>query len=98
MFEKYDQLTTAARRVAPVLEPFQVQYLDHLNMTWDVLNKYHFQHYVYSDKLVQENLPLFIAQVSRFVLKTFGHFPYNQEKNATKKSYFGSNCFCVHWP
>jgi hypothetical protein len=64
LLEGYDKLCLAAKQLAPLLQQLETEHLQRFNLTWEVLNKHLYQSCVYTDPLVQNNLPHYIGQVS----------------------------------
>lgn len=65
LLEGYDKLCLAAKELAPLLQQLETEHLQRFNLTWEVLNKYLYQSCVYTEPLVQNNLPHYIEQVSK---------------------------------
>ncbi|XP_063221682.1 uncharacterized protein LOC134530617 isoform X2 [Bacillus rossius redtenbacheri] len=63
LLEGYEKLCIAARLLIKLLEPLEKGHLQKFNLTWEVLNKHLYQSCVYTDPLVQNNLPHYIAQL-----------------------------------
>ncbi|GFG32204.1 hypothetical protein Cfor_02029, partial [Coptotermes formosanus] len=62
LLEGYDKLCLAAKQLAPLLQQLETEHLQRFNLTWEVLNKHLYQSCVYTDPLVQSNLPHYIGQ------------------------------------
>ncbi|XP_069688836.1 uncharacterized protein [Periplaneta americana] len=63
LLEGYDKLCLAAKQLAPLLQQLESEHLQRFNLTWEVLNKHLYQSCVYTDPLVQNNLPHYIGQL-----------------------------------
>ncbi|XP_066991500.2 mucin-5AC isoform X2 [Anabrus simplex] len=63
LLEGFDKLCLAAKQLAPLLQQLETEHLQRFNLTWEVLNKHLYQSCVYTDPLVQTNLPLYIGQL-----------------------------------
>lgn len=63
LLDGYEKVCMAAKQLAPLLQQLEVEHLQKFSLTWEVLNKHLYQSCVYTDPLVQNNLPLYIAQV-----------------------------------
>lgn len=63
LLDGYDALLSAASHLSSLVEPLENEHLSKFNLTWDCLNKRLYQSCVYTDPLVQNNLPPFIGQV-----------------------------------
>ena len=64
LLDGYDLLLLVAQEASPALKEFELKHLMRFNVTWELLNKHLYQSCVYTDPLVQNNLPVFISQVS----------------------------------
>lgn len=64
LLDSYKKLMTAATQLIPLLEQLQNEHLNKFNLTWKVLNQHLYQSCVYTDPLVQNNVPVFIAMLS----------------------------------
>lgn len=65
LLDSYKKLMSAATQLAPLLEQLQKVHLNKFNVTWKVLNQHLYQSCVYTDPLVQNNVPLFISELSK---------------------------------
>lgn len=63
LLDGYDALLSTALHISDLLEPLQKELLNKVDLTWEQINKRLYQNYVYSDHLIQNNLPPFIGQV-----------------------------------
>ncbi|KAJ9589026.1 hypothetical protein L9F63_017670 [Diploptera punctata] len=63
LLEGYDKLCLAAKQLAPLLHQLEAEHLQRFSLTWEVLNKHLYQSCVYTDPLVQNNLPHYIGQL-----------------------------------
>ncbi|KAG8233394.1 hypothetical protein J437_LFUL013174, partial [Ladona fulva] len=63
LLEGYLKLCLASMRLAPLLQQLETEHLRRFGLTWEVLNKHLYQSCVYTDPLVQNNLPVFITQL-----------------------------------
>ena len=59
----YERLCMAAQQVSPCLFELEVDHLMKFSFTWEVLNKHLYQSIIYTDPLMQNNIPIFISQV-----------------------------------
>jgi len=59
----HDKLCEAAKLVGPVLGDLEVNHLRRFSLTWELLSKHLYQLTVYTDPLIQNNLPIFISQL-----------------------------------
>lgn len=71
LLDSYKKLMTAAVQLVPLLEQLQNEHLNKFNLAWKVLNQHLYQSCVYTDPLVQNNVPVFIALVRNFLKKRF---------------------------
>ena len=67
LLDGYERLCTACLHLAPVLAELEHEHLCRFSLTWEVLNKYLHQSIIYSDPIIQANVPIFISQVSVFL-------------------------------
>ncbi|XP_075221914.1 uncharacterized protein LOC142324799 isoform X2 [Lycorma delicatula] len=65
LLDSYKKLMSAATQLAPLLEQLQKVHLSKFNVTWKVLNQHLYQSCVYTDPLVQNNVPHFISELSK---------------------------------
>ena len=63
LLDGYDALISTASQISELVEPLEKEHLCKFNLTWECFNKKLYQNYVYTDPLVQNNLPPFIGQV-----------------------------------
>lgn len=59
----HDKLCEAGKLVTPVLSDLEVNHLRRFSLTWELLSKHLYQLIVYTDPLIQNNLPIFISQL-----------------------------------
>jgi len=59
----HERLCEASKILAPVLGDLEVNHLRRFSLTWELLSKHLYQMLVYSDPLIQNNLPIFISQL-----------------------------------
>jgi len=59
----HDRLCEASKIIGPVLGDLEVNHLRRFSLTWELLSKHLYQMLVYSDPLIQNNLPIFISQL-----------------------------------
>nr|CAD7258739.1 unnamed protein product [Timema shepardi] len=64
LLDGYEKLCLAAKQLMTLLHPLEKEHLQKFNLTWEVLNKHLYQSCVYTDPLVQNNLPVYIGQHS----------------------------------
>uniref|UniRef100_A0A1B6DDP5 FAM193 C-terminal domain-containing protein n=1 Tax=Clastoptera arizonana TaxID=38151 RepID=A0A1B6DDP5_9HEMI len=64
LLDSYKKLMTAAVQLVPLLEQLQNEHLHKFNLTWKVLNQHLYQSCVYTDPLVQNNVPTYISMLS----------------------------------
>ena len=70
LLDGYERLCNACQHLSPVMIELENEHLSQFSLTWEVLNKYLHQSIIYSDPIIQNNVPIFISQV-RY---TFHHF------------------------
>ena len=63
LLDGYERLCTACLHLGPVLAELEHEHLCRFSLTWEVLNKYLHQSIIYSDPIIQANVPIFISQV-----------------------------------
>nr|CAD7571010.1 unnamed protein product [Timema californicum] len=63
LLDGYEKLCLAAKQLMTLLHPLEKEHLQKFNLTWEVLNKHLYQSCVYTDPLVQNNLPVYIGQL-----------------------------------
>ena len=80
LLDGYERLCNACQHLSPVMIELENEHLSQFSLTWEVLNKYLHQSIIYSDPIIQNNVPIFISQV-RY---TFHQFFCTLEK----KTYF----------
>jgi len=59
----HERLCEASKIICPVLGDLEVNHLRRFSLTWELLSKHLYQMLVYSDPLIQNNLPIFISQL-----------------------------------
>ena len=59
----HEKLCEASKLLSPVLSDLEVNHLRRFTLTWELLSKHLYQMLVYSDPLIQNNLPIFISQL-----------------------------------
>jgi len=59
----HERLCEASKIIGPVLGDLEVNHLRRFSLTWELLSKHLYQMLVYSDPLIQNNLPIFISQL-----------------------------------
>lgn len=59
----HEKLCEASKIISPVLGDLEVNHLRRFSLTWEILSKHLYQMLVYSDPLIQNNLPIFISQL-----------------------------------
>jgi len=59
----HERLCEASKIMGPVLGDLEVNHLRRFSLTWELLSKHLYQMLVYSDPLIQNNLPIFISQL-----------------------------------
>jgi len=64
LLEGYEKLCAAAQNVSPALVDLEVEHLRRFSLTWEVLNKHLYQSIIYTDPLIENNLPIFLSQVT----------------------------------
>ncbi|XP_058803780.1 mucin-4 [Phymastichus coffea] len=65
LLDGYDALLSTAVHITDLLEPLQKELLNKVDLSWEQINKRLYQNYVYSDPLIQNNLPPFIGQLRK---------------------------------
>ena len=63
ILDNYEKMCSAAAHLAPALADLDQRHLQRFSVTWDIAVKRVYQDVVYSDTLVQNNLPIFVSQV-----------------------------------
>ena len=63
LLEGYQKLCDAAQKVSPALLDLEEKHLGRFTLTWEDFNKHLYQSVIYTDPLIQNNLPIFISQV-----------------------------------
>ena len=63
MLDGYETVLATAVYISDLLEPLQTDLLYRVNLLSGYINKILYQQYVYSNPLIQNNLPPFIEQV-----------------------------------
>lgn len=64
LFYCYDKVSSAAKRIAPILEDLEARHLSRFNLTWELLNKAVYYQVVYNDTVIANKLPEMIGMVS----------------------------------
>jgi len=59
----HEKLCEACKLLSPVLSDLEVNHLRRFSLTWELLSKHLYQLIVYTDPLIQNNLPIFISQL-----------------------------------
>ena len=65
ILDNYEKMCSAAAHLAPALADLDQGHLQRFSVTWDIAVKRVYQDVVYSDSLVQNNLPIFVSQVNQ---------------------------------
>ena len=65
ILDNYEKMCSAAAHLGPALADLDQGHLQRFSVTWDIAVKRVYQDVVYSDSLVQNNLPIFVSQVNR---------------------------------
>ena len=63
LLDGYERLCNACQHLSPVMIELENEHLSQFSLTWEVLNKYLHQSIIYSDPIIQNNVPIFISQV-----------------------------------
>ena len=64
LLDGYERLCNASMQMAPILIDLENEHLSKFSLTWEVLNKHLYQHLIYFDPIIQNNVPIFISQVN----------------------------------
>ena len=64
LLQGYQKLCDAAQKVSPALLDLEEKHLGRFALTWEDFNKHLYQSVIYTDPLIQNNLPIFISQVT----------------------------------
>ena len=64
ILDNYEKMCSAAAHLGPALADLDQGHLQRFSVTWDIAVKRVYQDVVYSDPLVQNNLPIFVSQVN----------------------------------
>jgi len=59
----HERLCEASKIVSVILSDLEMDHLRRFSLTWELLNKHIFQAVIYTDPLIQNNLPIFISQL-----------------------------------
>jgi len=59
----HEKLCEACKLLSPVLSDLEVNHLRRFSLTWELLSKHLYQLIVYTDPLIQNNLPIFVSQL-----------------------------------
>ena len=70
LLDGYERLCNACQHLSPVMIELENEHLSQFSLTWEVLNKYLHQSIIYSDPIIQNNVPIFISQV-RYIFFVF---------------------------
>ena len=73
LLDGYQKLIDAAQKVSPALVDLEEKHLNRFTLTWEVFNKHLYQSVIYTDPLIQNNLPIFISQVISYDNRTLMH-------------------------
>ena len=68
LLDGYERLCNACQHLSPVMIELENEHLSQFSLTWEVLNKYLHQSIIYSDPIIQNNVPIFISQVIFLVM------------------------------
>ena len=63
LLEGYEKLCAASQHITPALVDLEVEHLRRFSLTWEVLNKNLYESLIYTDPLIENNLPIFLSQV-----------------------------------
>lgn len=64
-------MSSAAKRIAPILEDLEARHLSRFNLTWELLNKAVYYQVVYNDTVIASKLPEMIGMVRGKVFISF---------------------------
>ena len=63
LLDGYERLCNACLHLGPGLLEMETEHLSRFSLTWEVLNKHLHQSIIYSDPIIQTNVPIFVSQV-----------------------------------
>jgi len=63
LLDGYERLCTACQHLSPVIMELENEHLSRFSLTWELLNKFLHQSTIYSDPIIQTNVPIFISQL-----------------------------------
>ncbi|XP_023248562.1 uncharacterized protein LOC111644100 [Copidosoma floridanum] len=63
LLDGYEALLATAVHISDLLQPLQNELFSKVNLTWSYINKSLYQNYVFSDPLIQNNLPSYLGQL-----------------------------------
>ena len=63
LLDGYERLCSACQHLSPVLMELENEHLSRFSLTWELLNKFLHQSTIYSDPIIQTNVPIFISQL-----------------------------------
>ncbi|XP_006893672.1 PREDICTED: protein FAM193A [Elephantulus edwardii] len=63
LLEEYGALCQAARTISTFLGPLENEHLKRFQVTWELHNKHLFENLVFSEPLLQSNLPTLVSQI-----------------------------------
>ncbi|CAB4056278.1 unnamed protein product [Lepeophtheirus salmonis] len=63
LLDGYEKICTAAAYISPALQELEMGHLRIFGLTWELMNKHLYQSIIYTDPLIQNNLPIFISQL-----------------------------------
>ncbi|XP_062905630.1 protein FAM193A isoform X1 [Mobula hypostoma] len=80
LLEEYSALCQAARTISTFLITLESEHLKKFQVTWELHNKHLFENLVFSESLLQSNLPSLVAQLR---LGTASHDTYSEDMYST---------------
>ncbi|KAM6220599.1 protein FAM193A isoform 2-T2 [Rhynchocyon petersi] len=80
LLEEYGALCQAARTISTFLGPLENEHLKKFQVTWELHNKHLFENLVFSEPLLQSNLPTLVSQIR---LGTTTHDACNEDTYST---------------
>ena len=63
LLTNYEKLVSAAQYLSPALADLEAHHLSQFSLTWKLVNQHLYQHIIYQEPLIQNNVPIFISQV-----------------------------------
>ena len=63
LLDGYERLCNACQHLSPVIMELENEHLSRFSLTWELLNKFLHQSTIYSDPIIQTNVPIFISQL-----------------------------------